>query len=110
MGWKELISRFGRKDERWEELQHEDKLQTRLQERKKNSNERELEKYMEEDRQRRIKVALDNYREQRKKEFWENHSLDKGRSILKNERPILKEKYIFTGGATVLRNNKKMSI
>ena len=49
MGIKDFLSRGLKKDPRFKEMEKELHLQKMLEERQKNSNERELEKYMEED-------------------------------------------------------------
>ena len=58
MSFGEVMRKFlGKSEERekFSELQQEDRLQHRVQERKKNSNERELERFQEENRQKMIK-------------------------------------------------------
>lgn len=87
---------LGKSDEKekFSALQQEDRLHTKLEQRKKNSNERELERFEEEERQENIKQRLEAFRKQKQKSFWESN-IFKQDSILKNDRPILKEKNIF---------------
>lgn len=75
--------------EGFKEVQMQDRVQTMVQERKKNSNERELERFIEEDRQKMIKQQLEMYRQRRKMQDREVTTLDK-KNIFKNHEPILK--------------------
>jgi len=52
---KEFLKRMKDKREGFREVQNQDRVQTMVQERKKNSNERELERFLEEERQKQIK-------------------------------------------------------
>ena len=83
------------KDERFSEMQEEDRRVTRLQERKKNSNERELERYQEEERQKQIKEELEMFRKQKKDELWRTNIFAGHKSILANDNPIITGKNIF---------------
>jgi len=83
--------------ERLKEAQAQDKIQSTIEERKKSSNQRELERYMKEEEEKRIKQMLDKINKKRTRDQWKSNSiLSKGKSILKDDRPILKEKNIFT--------------
>lgn len=77
--------------------QEEDKIMNLIHERKKSANQRDLEKRIENKREEQIKVELNKLRKQDNKENWKssNMVLSKGADILKNDRPILKEKNIF---------------
>jgi DNA-binding transcriptional regulator GbsR (MarR family) len=86
---KEFLKRMREKKEAFREVQTNDRVQTMVQERKKNSNERELERYMEEDRQKMIKSQLEMYRNRKKIENRKVTTLDK-KNIFKNHDPILK--------------------
>ena len=83
------------KTEKFSRMQEDDRLQSKLEERKKNSNERELERFQEEDRQKMIKEQLEQFREHQKKAFWSSN-IFKQDSILKDDNPILKQKKIFS--------------
>lgn len=99
MALTETVRKMLGRDEEFAEMQNQDRLQTKLQERKKNSNERELERFVEEERQEQIKKDLDGFRKLRQKQFFET-TIFKQDDILKNDNPILKQKNIFL--------NKKM--
>jgi len=95
MGFNEVMRKFLGKDEQFSEMQREDRLQTKIVERKKNSNERELERFQEEERQEQIKQELHRFREKKKEEFFHGPS-------------IFKQKNLFNGPPTMLKDNKKL--
>jgi hypothetical protein len=84
---------FKKKFKEAEENQKIDKI---LNERSKSSNERELDKYVKQQREDKIKNELDKIHKKQNKENWCSNSILKSQgNILKNDRPILKEKNIF---------------
>jgi len=100
MGVKEILRKWAEKNTekkgRFKELEEEYLMNKKLEEKQKSANERELERYMEEAREKRIKVNLEKFRKQQKKEFWSSNMMNnKQTSILKEDKPILKEKNIF---------------
>jgi cell shape-determining protein MreC len=102
----DIVKRFGQNKEefkrKFKEAQEEQRIEEIIKNRAKSSNQRELERFYKEQEEKRIKDELDIIRKRRNKENWKGKSiLTKGASILKDERPILKEKCIF-------KNNKSM--
>jgi hypothetical protein len=100
MGIKEIISamREGKieKNKKFHELEEDFLLRKKLEERQKSANERELERYMKEQREDSIKKQLETFRKRKQDELWHNNFLlKKDKSILRTDRPILKEKNIF---------------
>lgn len=99
MGIMEVIRKWkdkkSEKSEKFKQLQEDDRLNEMLIERKKSANRRELEKYYHEKEEKEIKEALDKIRKQQTKDSWKSSPITKGTNILKNDRPILKEKNIF---------------
>jgi len=96
----DLVRKWGEKkkvkSEKFKEMQEDYRLNKMLEERQKSSNERELERYFKEEREKHIKEQLDVVRKKKSQEMWKGGSnLKKQTSIMKNERPILKEKNIF---------------
>jgi len=82
--------------EKLKEAQMQDKIQRTVEERKMSSNERDLLKRMKQKREEGIKTQLDKIRKQENKDNWKSNSiLAQETNILKNDRPILKEKNIF---------------
>jgi len=108
MGIMEIVRNWNdkkkEKSETFKKMQEQDKLENMLLERKKSSNRRELEKYYKDKEEAEIKKQLDIIHKKQNKDNWKSNSiLTKGSSILKDDRPILKEKNIF-------KMNKKMVV
>ncbi|MCK9371138.1 hypothetical protein M0R04_14595 [Candidatus Dojkabacteria bacterium] len=91
---KEMLQRYREKKNKFKEYQTEDRIQTLVEQRKKSSNERELEEYIEEDRQRKIDRAVKLYRMKKKAEA--------------RNMNMLKGKNIFKGHKSILTNNEKL--
>ena len=98
MGIKELMSKLTRRREKYKEMDEDYRLQKKLIDRQKSSNERELEGYMKRQREENIKQQLEQFHNKDRDELWHGSSIFKGdKSILTNDKPILKEKNIFKG-------------
>lgn len=94
MALRDILNRFRARGEKFKEMQDDDKLQTKLLERKKSSNERELERRLEVMRQERITEQL---RKLREKDKAANRKIT-----------VLAGKNIFKGHKSVLTNNEKL--
>jgi len=82
--------------EKFKEAQENMKIEKMLEERQKSSNQRELEKYMKDQREIQVKSELDKIHNKQNHENWKGDSILKSQTnILKNDRPILKEKNVF---------------
>ena len=101
---KDVLTNVLRKNNRVKEIVEERRAQKLAEQRDKNSNERELERFFEEERQKRIKLQLEGFRKQRMKENWKSN-LMKNKYMFKDEKPILKEKNIFKGNKSSMLNN-----
>jgi len=100
MSLMDAIRRMGERKkitkQRFKEVQEEDKIRNLIEQRKLSANERELEKYMKDQRELQIKCELDKIHKKQNHENWKgNNPLKSQTSILRNDRPILKEKNIF---------------
>jgi len=86
-------------NQKLKQAQQEDRIQMTIEERKKSANERELERYMSEQREERIKKSLEKIHTKSNKDNWKspNSILGQKSTMLNNERPILKERNIFHG-------------
>ena len=74
------------------------KVQETYIERKKSANERELERYQNEQREKNIKVELDKFRAYRKNDIENNHRILETKNMYENEQKVvLKEKKLFSG-------------
>lgn len=100
MGLKEIIEKLrgnSYKKQRMKELQTELQVRTSLENRQKSANERELEGYMKEDREARIKKQLDHVRKQRLNQYFIGRNiLNEPTIVTKDDRPILKEPNVIT--------------
>ena len=84
--------------QKFRQLQEDDKLQHILQERKKSSNRRELEKHFQQEEEREIKKQLDKIRKKQQSDFFTG-----GKSILAEKTTMLNEnKKLFKGGSSIL--------
>ena len=98
--WKEKNSE---KSERFKEMQEQDRLETILQERKKSSNQRELENYYKKLQEDDIKKQLDKVHKKQTKEAWKGKKMFSGKctilkqdkSILTNDNSMFKQKSMF---------------
>ena len=83
--------------QKYEDVEEDIKITHKLQEKAKNANEREYERYIEEERQKMIEKELHKFREAKQKEIWHKNVIsgdknmfngkcvfaEKGRSMLK---------------------------
>ena len=98
------------KSEKYKEAEQEMKINKMLHERSMSSNERELNKIIERNRQDQISEELKKIRHQENKDMWKSNTiLTKGIDILKDDRPILKERNIFVDNRNKvpLQNKRK---
>lgn len=88
-----------------------DRIQTVVEERKKSSNERELERFMEEDRQESIKNALTEFRKRREHDINFGHNpLDVPNITNHTDFEILKEKNQFAGRGNMFMGQKNIFV
>jgi len=80
---------------KFKEAEENMKIERLLEERSKSANRRELERHIKEQEEIQIKKQLDHIRTKQNHDNWKGTNLMKGTSILRNDRPILKEKNIF---------------
>ena len=120
MGVKEVLQRFGQKNTERKELLRRLDQKTRMEkiieDRQKSSNERELERYMDEDREEAIKEHLEFARKKRQRDIdFEHNPIDAENIITKTQWEVLKEKSqfskksnMFANNTSVLKNNKNL--
>lgn len=93
---KELLARITERKNRFKEIQHEVRTQKRVEDTELSANERELNRFLEEERQSRIKRNLEQFRKNRHNEIWHG-------------RTVLQQKNIFTGhGNEILRGKSNI--
>ena len=93
---KSILAKLRNRKEKYNELYDDDMVRTKLENRKKNANERELDKYYEEERQEQIRKELEMFRKKRQDEYWHGKNILAEKNIFKMKHPeILKQKNIF---------------
>lgn len=106
MGIMDLIRKISQNKaetkKKFKQMQEDDRLQNMLEERKKSSNRRELERYEKEQEEKAIKEALDKIHHKQQEDTWSgrNSIMNSKTTILKEDRPILMEKNIFLDNKT----------
>lgn len=120
MGFRDILSKIGEKHRQRKELlkQMDDQLRVEkmLEDRQKSANERELERYMNEDREEMIKHKLEFARKKRDHDIKFNHNPLNAKNITNYaEWEVLKEKNQFAnsrnvlkGHGSVMRNNPNL--
>jgi hypothetical protein len=119
MGLKEIIENMReRKKDKKELIRKMDeqlKVEELLQERRKSSNERELERFWKEDKEERIKLQLEEMRKKRDKDIKFNHNPLNAKNIMKSQWEVMKEKNMFSkksnmfsNSESILKNNPKL--
>lgn len=121
MVFKEILQKLGEKNRERKEMirQMDQQLRARklVEDRQKSANERELEKYMDEEREEKIKEALEVMRKRRQEDINFGHNpLDVPNITSKTEWEVLKERNlfadnrptIFKGDGSVLKSNKNL--
>lgn len=108
---KKMTSKNDGSSRKFKEMQEQDRLETMLEERKKSSNRRELEKYYKDREEAEVKRQLDIIRKKRNKEAWKSNSILKsGTNILKEDMKILNNgKNSILGNSCNFLSNKKLN-
>ncbi len=102
--WKE---RNSEKSEKFKQMQEDDRLQTMLEERKKSSNERELQRYYRKLREDDIKKQVDAIHKKQSKESWRGKQMFNGKcTILKSDKNVLtNDNSMFNSKSIFLRGS-----
>lgn len=96
MGLKEFVHRLVHRDEELSQAEKELKIQKIVNARQKNSNERELDRFLEEERQENIKLQLEDFRKKRQHDMWVTKLADTSNmftaksTMLNNDHSVLK--------------------
>ncbi len=107
MAIADILRKFGSKKQKFQEAQQDDRVHNIIRERKKSSNERELDRFEEEAREKQIKVDLERFREERKEEARETTVLN-GKNIFKGHKSILKQENIFANQPNIFAGQRGM--
>ena len=104
MGIKDLIGRFSGRNARLKEIMEENRNQELAIERTKSANERELERYMKEEREKHIKAELEEFRKRKRKEIEFGHQILHTKNMFANDKPrILNQRSLFGGKGRILK-------
>ncbi|GBE19368.1 MAG TPA: hypothetical protein ENG87_00515 [Candidatus Pacearchaeota archaeon] len=110
MTFKEIIQKIGEKNRARKELlrqaDEQDRIHSTIEERKKSANERELERFMKENREEQIKGQLDVERKKRRDDISFNHNPLHTKNIMKAEWEVLREKNMFAGNSNMFSNQE----
>lgn len=106
MGLKEFIQKLVDRKEKYKELEENFRLNKKLEERQKTSNERELERFWEEKRQEKIKRELEFMRKQRNHEINHGHQILKQKNIFKNHTNILHNPSILNQERSIMAKER----
>ena len=103
MGLRDFLDRLRAKKAKYKEFEEDMKVQEQYYEKKKSANERELERYMKEAREKQIRKELDKFREADKEEFQYGHQILHVKNMFRgNGESLLKEKNIFTNNHSIM--------
>jgi hypothetical protein len=120
MGFKEIIQNIGSKSKErkalFKQMQEQDRLELKLEEMKKSSNQRELERYIKEEQEKTIREQLEFMRKKRQKEIaFGSNPLNVKNITNHTDWEVMKEKNmfkqkgnIFTNLPSVLKSNNKL--
>lgn len=109
MGFKEIIQNFKNRKiadkEQFKQAERELRISQMLENRQKSANERELEGYMKEDREKEIKVALEQMRIKKRDDINFNHNcLDTPNITNHVDWEVMKERNMFKGNKNMFSN------
>ena len=106
MALKDLLAKLSQgkaeKSRKFRELEEDFILRKRLEEKQKSANERELEKFMMEEREAKIKGKLDKLRKREKDDLWRGNMIFGQKStILDNDNSMLQSDSALGIGGTI---------
>ena len=109
---KEIISKLKSESGEFNQMKKELKLNKKLANMQKNSNERELDWFMERERQKMIKHRLEKFREAEKKAAWTSNTF-KGKNIFDNRATLLRNDQSYLSNdlfhnQNIHANNRKL--
>ena len=110
MGFKDFLAKSLSRDPRFKEMQEQHRMEKMLAEREMNSDERELNRFVEEERQKSIKKNLEEFREMRKRETWrgEGNQILKQPNIFKGHKSVLHQDFDLLGGKKLFVGKRKV--
>ena len=109
MGIKDFLERMRQKKGKYKDFEDEQKIQEKYVERKKSSNERELERFRNEDREDNIKSELEACRAKRKEKNQYGNQITKVKNMFApqhSHNEILNNDKLFTGRSSLFNQEK----
>jgi len=101
MGIRDILERMKEKKLKYKQYEEQMKVMEKYEERKKSSNERELERFKHEAREDSIKKELEEWRNHRNKDIEYGHQILKTKNMFDpkaNGNEILNNQNLFVGG------------
>lgn len=95
MGLKEMMERFVSKNERFKEIKDEQQFRDKLASRNMSADERELARYLKENREARIKSEVKKIRDRKSKEMWHGKTALDAKNIFKGDKNIFRRESMF---------------
>lgn len=92
MGLREWYDKVVRKKENFQAAEEQQQIEHKLQQRRLTANERELNKFLEDDRQRRVKEMLEAYRARKQEEVWHGTTALDAPNVISTQKNIFKHK------------------
>ena len=94
---QDLIAKYRGRGEKERGYEEDYRIQKKLSEKQLSSNERELNRFTEEERQKRINIALEHYRKRKLREWWVGHQVIHQQNLFANKRNIFaNQKKLFS--------------
>lgn len=103
---KEFLQRMREKKELQREMEMEYNVAKKIEQKRKSANERELEGYIKEQRERAIENKLKVIRKQKQKEYWQGKIAENNKKMLGNNAHLLKDKSIMKDGNKILKSRR----
>jgi len=101
---QDFINRWKERKAKSKNIEEDIRIHEKIIEKGKSANERELEGYLEESRQKQIKAQVDQFREQKKQEHWHSPtSIDTPNMFKKKDNSILNQPSLLKGRNMFLR-------
>lgn len=96
MGLGSFLSRISERRQRMKEVETEQRIQRRLEEKSMSADEREYARYVKENEAARLKQVLSKIRKKKNHEIWHGKTALDAPMIFKREKNMLSEPNIFT--------------
>ena len=110
MGLKEIIAKLRARSQQRKEvklnLENQYHAQESIETKRLSANERELNKYLEENRQKAIKRQLDYHRKVREHEMTYGHNPVYIKNIVHDDKNLFRHKKLFSNPNTIIKNKQ----